>query len=263
MANYRVLTPKVFRGRGHAARAVGVPYNVYRITSASTGDWLVDANKIATDFYVLRRPIKGGPGMETDPAMKSFWFEFVGDSTTFLVGDVFIQDDTTYGAGFTSVVFETEQFDGLCLAFNPPIAKKVMAARIDRTVQIYRPANAPTTSAGYWDTTIQNGTPLILQNGQFAFSTADGAVASKIPAGVLPQPKPSGGMQFKPEVPSMLDFPTYHLYIPPLNGEPLQEGDRIVDSDGSTYVVMVPWIQLAGVSGYQLACRRVQAGKGQ
>jgi hypothetical protein len=258
MANYVGLTRHVWAGRGHAARAVGVPYNVYRITSASNGNYIDTSNKISTDFYVLAKVHKDGT-YETPLDMKTMFFNFVGDTTTFDIGDVFILNDPVYGTGDQVVDFPTQQFRGMCLAYNPPISKLAVAARVDRLAQIYRPAPG-IDSTGYWSQATDNALPLIMNAGQFDFSAAPGAVATMIPVGLVPFPRPSGGAQFKPDLPGTLEFPSFFIYTPPLEGVHLREGDRIVDQSGARYVVMVPWIQEAAISGNQLGCRRVNAG---
>jgi hypothetical protein len=259
VANYQSLTPHVWHGRGHAARNVGVPYNTYRVTVASTGDYITVANQVATNFYVLRRVLKGGGSFETTTAFKTLWYEFVGDSTGFLIGDVFVQSDPIYGTGDTVVSYPTQQFDALCLAFNPPIGKKVLAARVDRLATIYRPSQTPTAgSTPYFDSTLDNAIPLVLIAGVFSFQL--GGTAANIPIGVMPTPRIPGDSQFKPGVPGMVGVPDFFIYVPPLNGVDIMEGDRIVDADGSRYVVHTPWIQQAGVSGNQLGCKREIAG---
>lgn len=260
MANYTSLTSHVWRGRGKAARAVGVPYNVYRITSASNGDYITLVNQIETSFYVLAEVHKEG-SYETALDMKTQFFNFIGDTTTFQIGDVFILNDPVYGTGDQVVDYPTQQFRGMCLAYNPPISKLAVAARVDRLAQVYRPS-LTTDATGYWSQATDNATPLVLAGGQFSFSEAQGAVASLIPVGLVPFPRPSGGSQFKPEVPGMIEFPTFFIYTPPLQGVHLREGDRIVDQNGDRYVVMVPWIQEAAISGNQLGCKRMSGGPG-
>jgi len=260
VANYQNLTSKIWRGRGHAARAVGVPYNVYRITSTSNGDYISPANLIDTSFYVLANVHKDGT-YETPLDMKTQWFDFIGDTTTFQIGDVFVLNDPVYGTGDQVVSFPTQQFRGMCLAYNPPISKLAVAARVDRVAQFYRPSTT-TDSTGYWSQASDNATPLVCAGGQFSFPLSQGAVASKIPIGVVPYPRPSGGAQFKPEVPGMIEFPSFFIYVPPLDGVHFREGDRIVDEVGAKYVVMVPWLQNAAISGSQLGCKRVSAGPG-
>ena len=258
MPNYQQLTPKVFRGRGHAARAIGVPYNLYRVTAASSGDFVTSGNLYAPNYYILRRVLKGGGSFETTTAFKTLWYEVVADSTAFLVGDVAVQNDPIYGQGDTIVEYPTQQFDALCIAFNPPIGKKVLAARVDRLATIYRPSQTPTSgSTPYFDTTLDNAIPLVLTAGVFAFQAG---TAANIPIGVMPTPRIPGDSQFKPGVPGMVGVPDFFIYVPPLNGVVLMEGDRIVDADGSRYVVHTPWIQQAGVSGNQLGCKREIAG---
>lgn len=258
MPNYQQLTPKVFRGRGHAARAIGVPYNFYRVTSSSTGDFITLANQFLTGFYGLRRVLKGGGSFETTTAFKTLWYEFVIDSTDLLIGDVAVQADTVYGTGDTVVEYPTQQFDALCIAFNPPIGKKVLGARVDRLATIYRPSQTPTSgSVPYFDNTLDAAVPLVLTAGVFAFQAGS---AANIPIGVMPTPRIHGDSQFKPGVPGMVGVPDFFIYVPPLNGINIIEGDRIVDADGSRYVVHTPWIQQAGVSGNQLGCKREIAG---
>lgn len=260
MPNYVGLTPKIFRGRGHAGRAVGVPWNVYRVTSASSGDYIQYSNQIATDFYVLNKIHKDGT-YETPLEMKTLWEKFVGDSTTFEIGDVFILNDPVYGTGDQVVVYPTQQFIGMCLAYNPPISKLAVAARVDRLVQIYRPAPGPDTES-YWSQDTASAYPLVCVNGVFGFSSNLPNVASYVPAGLVPYWRPSGGAQFKPEVPGAIEFPTFFIYTPPLEGVHLMEGDRIIGPNGDRYVVMVSWIQEAAISGNQLVCRRATAGTG-
>ncbi len=239
-------------GRGQGALQIGVPYKVYRVTSASFGDIIQPANLIYSNFPLTRQKNRDQDGgMESDRMQSIFTYQMMGDFTTLLVGDVLIQNDPVYGAGFTQVTFETVQFNGLCLATNG-VLKKPIGARLDRNVTIYRPNTNP-DEFGYMNQTLGGALPLICSTGVWDFGEV-GDTASKIPSGFLQGRRSKGPIV--PSVPDITPKLYWQVYIGPLNGYLPREGDRIVSEEGDRYVVMSPWQQLTGLAGYQLTVER-------
>lgn len=179
-------------------------------------------------------------------------YEIVGDFRDYLVGDVFVQNDTVYGSGHTLVTFITPEIEAFCVAFHGPV-KKTVAGRIDRQVQIYRPPITDPDANDYWAADLQAAFPLKLINGVFQFG-ALGEYPALIPSGFSSHIRARG--EIFPDIPSTTGEPLYLIYVPPLPGYEPREGDRIVEQRGARYVVHVPFEQEAGLIGMQLAVTR-------
>ncbi len=186
----------------------------------------------------------------------------------FVVGDVFLLIDpdyvpgVSYGAGATSIP-GTIEITAMCLAYHPPVAKAI-GGGCDRLVRIYRPSTAPATQgdgSGAWKPTLDNDLPLKLLAGGYSFGAAGSGAASLVPAGVSSAHR-RGDAIFGPGVPGMPKPASWFLYVPPLPGYLPREGDAIVDQNGVRYVVLSPYEQLTGCTGFQLLCDRkiAQAG---
>ncbi len=258
-------------GRGMAGQKIGVPENVYRLQANAAVNYLDAANLVARDLRVGRRMLstKGIPGPDQ---MHSIFYELLFDAGIpsmgayhFEVGDVFVDDDPYYGVGATETEFSTDQFEAFCLAYHGPPMRKAIGVRIDRVAKIYRPATASTSDATgpYFNETVSGEAelPLVLASGGFSFGSA-GATAAGVPVGVS-----TFSRTFREEfrgIPNSTDINHFFFYVPPLPGVNLREGDRILIDGVSTslatagrYVVHGPWAQYAGLSGYQLVCKRM------
>ncbi len=260
MGLYTNIMPLIDKGRGLAANAVGVPYNVFRLIKNSNGNLLDPSNEIGSNIYGFRKVTHGGTAMETTTKFNMVWYKMVFDLQNFLTGDVFVQNDPIYGKGATLADFTVSQFDALCLAFHPPI-KDALGVRLDRIATIFRPNLEPTTG-GYWKSTVNtpstpatnNALPVILVNGQYTLGTV-GQTPTQMPIGCLPARWGTGGSEFS-KIPGMVKIPEWHIYVPPMQGFVFQSGDRIVAADGSQYTVSLVWNQVAGTVGNQLFCDR-------
>jgi hypothetical protein len=251
--DYAGIQNKLNYGRGKEAKVLGPPFNVYRLNSSSTGAVIAPSNKIATNISARRKKLKtGDASFETDIGPGTYWYEIIADLTQFRVGDVFVLNDPVYGAGFTSVGFDTLEFEAFAMAGERPTTKAV-AGRIDRNITVFRPNFGP-DSGGYGKQTLDNDFPIVLNTGTFSLG-AVGDTPAQIPAGFMALARPSGGPMF-PETPNMTEHTQWRCYVPPLPGFTFREGDRIIAPDESRYVVVHPYRQEAGLVGSQLLMRR-------
>jgi len=264
--NWHTTQRHIDVGRGKAGQALGPPCNVFRVGASASGNYLDTAQQVGSGVRVHRKITHATPDLETSTRMESLFYKIYVDATFWLVGDVFVEADPFYGAGSTMTTFAPQgpQFEAYCLAFHGP-TKATIAARVDRLANIFRPAlGATTDSEGtYFSETVGSGTelPLVLSGGAFSFAAA-GTTPTAVPVGVMSTPR-----TFRPEFPGMpgsTELVHYFFYVPPLNGVDLREGDRILidginiaESSAGRYVVHGPWVQYAGVSGYQLVCKRM------
>ncbi len=248
--NYAGVQAHIDRGRGIAALHVGQPYDVYRIAANGAVNYLDALNKIAS-VPVLRRLIGGTKaGLEASPLIQLL-FEVVGDMSHFELGDVFIQNDPAYGAGATSVTYETEQFNGFVLASHVPV-KKSLGGRVNYLGTVARP-NAGVDANNYYSADPCAGDVLSLVDGVFALGVAD-APAAAIPVGVETEKRIRGDL-FN-DIPTTTREVFFVMYVPPLPGFTFREGDYVILQDGSRYVVQNPYEQQAGFVGSQLVVQR-------
>lgn len=255
-------------GSGIGANFVGQPYDVYRITVS--GNVVQMGNQIFAGYPVQREKLSGkdSQGLETTIAQKAFFFSLLGDFSLNKVGDVFIQNDPTYGVGSTIVDFPTLQFAGFFLGIHP-VLQKPIAIRLDRFVQIYRPTIEPDVD-GYFDQTVNGSLPLIISNGVASLGEAGDLVgASLIPAGFMPD-KRSGQSVISDYTKNMPPKTNWSIALPPIpvsstDGNAffsIREGDRIISQEGDRYVVINPMRQDVGLVGYQLTAEREIAQPG-
>ena len=271
------------RGRGHAARALGGPFNVYRLNPTTATNYLDSVNQIASGYPVYHTQKSPGSfrGSYEGINVGEPLFDIIGDMSPFVIGDIFIDADlpyvpnsapitadtnlitadnanvtadiasSGYGAGATSVAFPTLQIYGFCLGFHGAI-KKSIGARLSHLAQVYR---LPTTtdSNGYWSAAQNASLPLILTNGQFSIGTLNDTAAF-IPVGLAARPRWKSDLI--KSIPTSTGELEYYCYVPSIPGFSFQESDRIVLQDGSVYVVQLPWEQQVGFVGSQLAVQR-------
>ena len=268
--NYLKVQDRIDYGRGKAGFILGVPMNVFRVQGNGATNYLDDANQLPHVLRAARKEIKAGK-LETPDQMHTLFYELLLNATVpssayhYEVGDVFIENDPVYGTGSTETEFSEDQFEGYCLAYHGVPMHKTIGARLDRIATIFRPATGATTDSigPYFTQTVGAGAelPLVLSDGVWSFG-ANGDTPAQIPVGVTTFTR-SFGKEFK-DAPGGTDTIHYFFYVPPLNGIQLKEGDRIL-IDGTNqsfatagrYVVHGPWVQYAGVSGYQLLCKRM------
>ncbi len=261
MPNPNQIQRQIDVGRGHAANALGGPFNVYRLQAGSAATNFVDpANQVATNYYVyhLQRSASGFRGSYEGTALVPL-FDIIGNMSPFLLGDVFIDSDAAYnpngsggyGAGATSVTFPTLEVYGWCLGFHGPI-KKSIGARLDRYAQIYRLLSGPDAS-GYFSGEKAASLPVKLVNGSLVVGAVTDT-AALIPIGLAA--KARWRADLIKEIPTTTGEVEYLAYVPPLPGFTFKEGDRLVLQDGSEYVVQLPWEQEVGFVGSQLSVKR-------
>lgn len=252
--NYVHAQNLIDKGRGKAALRLGQPYDVYRLQPNAAQNFLDPVNRIATGVLILRRPDRSLANVEGTLLTLVPW-ETVGDFRNWLVGDVFLQNDEIFGEGYTLVDYSSLEFDAFCLAFHGPV-KKTMGARLDRTCRIIRPLETGTDPNGYLSGDISKGAPLKLANGKFVFGSQSEAITdgALIPVGFASHTRARGDILS--EIPSTTGVAIFMLYLPPLPGYTVREGDRIEAGDGSRYVVQNPYEQEAGMAGSQITCTR-------
>lgn len=269
MVNYARIQHHIDRGKGIASQKLGPPFQAYRVISASAGDFPGGWSQVSANFPLFTRRFSGAD-TKSASGLKgtTLWYDLVGNMEPFLLGDVFLLNDppyvpgVSYGAGATSIP-GTIELTGYCLAYHPPVAKAI-GAHLDRKVTIFRPAVEPAAQpdgSQYWESTHDNDQPLKLVAGQFGFGAAGSGGASLVPAGIASAHK-RGDALFGPGVPGMTKTAHWFFYIPPLPGYLPREGDAIVDQNGARYVVISPYEQLTGCTGFQLLCDRKIAQPG-
>lgn len=270
MVNYARIQHHIDKGLGIAARHLGPPYAAYRVDSSASGDYPGGWRQVAPRVPVFVRRTTDAKIQNALLAAGTMWFDVIGNMEPFLLGDVFqLVDDPyvrgkSYGLGATSVA-NVGRFSGFGLAWHAPVDEPV-GARLDCRVQIYRPAGPPDQSLADGSLTWRSGTyvaqPLVLKDGLFQFRDPySGQQASFVPAGVASTDRPPRGHLFPPPgLPGQMQIPRYFLYIPPLPGYLPSEGDRLVQEDGTRYLVTNPYIQLTGVVGMQLGVERHISG---
>lgn len=266
MVNYARVQHHIDRGKGIAAKKLGPPFLAYRVTNTAAGDfpegWTGTPGRNGLNFSLFRRRM-ADTKLELGLSRAAIFFDIIADMEPFLVGDVFVQNDPpyvagfSYGAGATSLP-GTQQLSAMCLALHQPVGKSV-GVRLDRCAGIYRPAGAPLTftdASNYWASTHDNDSPLVLSAGRFAFDTSEaGQPASLVPVGFIADHRKSDKI-FGPSVPGMVTPIRWIIYIPPLPGYSPREGDAAITEDGARYVMSSPFVQETGVAGTQALCER-------
>lgn len=264
--DYTTFTSIMDLGLGVASESVGSPYSVYRITSTTNGNVIDPSNLILTNYPVERSMLKvGKPGFEGGKT-PVYYHDMLADVSILQVGDILVSTDMDYGVGSTQVTYPTDMFNGMCyverLALENPIG-----ARLDRQVQILRPALGP-DSNNYWDQSLSAAYPVQIING-IAQLGAAGDTPALIPAGFMPISR-TKGMQVM-QVPDMAPRTQWSCYIPPLpvgDTAPnpanllIREGDMILTQEGDFYKVQNPYRQDTGIVGYTMIIERYVAYPG-
>ena len=235
----------------------GVPMAVYRLASASSGDFPTGWQLLTSQARIHKNRVRAN---DVDVAMTSertLWYQIAGDMSQFLLGDVFVQNDAqyypgvAYGPNATSIP-GTFELNGFALAWHA-MAQPPLGARVDRRVGIYRPELSPIN--GQWRSTREDDTGLVLTNGVYAFGAA-GSTASWVPCGFGTSDRQTRGEDMPPDPPGMVPVPRYYAYLPPLPGYTPSEGDALITEDDARYVVIAPYTQNSGTVGSQLMTQR-------
>lgn len=258
---YDQIQKNIQKGRGFAAKELGPPHDVYRITSQDDqGNVFIPANKIATAVKFFTKIAYGASirtSFEGERQQGILWYEIIADLTNYLVGDIVKLNDPIYGAGYSSVNFPNEQFKGFAIADNSPL-KKALGGRLSCCINIFRLSETPTGDD--WSATRKSGRPVVVSNGTFSLGDV-GSTPCKIPAGLMASGK-SYGDKIVDQVPGLQRKSGWELYLPALNGFDIREGDRVQGPDGARYVVIVPYTQKVGATGSQWFLEREDAGPG-
>lgn len=247
---YNLIQQQIDFGRGQAANVLGQPGTIYRLNGSSSGDFIIPANIVFTEYPILRKVISKDPSLEGTAMMQTMIFNLIADLTPLVLGDVWIQTDPFYGVGATSVSYPTNEFNGICIASHGPI-KKALGARLDRFANVFRPAIVPDANE-YWNTSSLGAQPLQLTNGTWSLG-AVGSTPSLIPVGLQVRSRMFGKPQFEPDIPGLTRYNEWYGYVPPLEGFAFRRGDRIITQNGNRFVVVNPWHQEAGFVGSQMA----------
>lgn len=250
MADYTSIMDHIDRGRGIAADHLGVPFDVYRPNFNTASEYLDPANVIAQNYNVFRRQKESVDSVE-GTKVKSIIWDIVGDMSSFLLGDVFVQSDPIYGVGSTIVRFQTQQILAFCLAMHAPV-KKSVGVFLDRLASVLRPVSG-TDPNGYLAGDYTNTQPVVLQNGQFVLGT-QGAPGCLIPCGINVSER--WRAELYKGLPATTGIAVWYLYLPPLPGMSIKEGDYIQTQDGAVYQVQAPIEQQTGFVGNMLSCTR-------
>lgn len=257
MADWSTIQPKIAAGRGKAAAVLGMPHDVYRITTGSNGDWIAAGNKLAAQVEIFWKAAKYVTGTQEGDTKRGFSvYELVQDFSEYKVGDVFVNADPTYQAGFVKTEFATTDLNAICLAANAPEHKSI-GVSCNKLARIYRPAGAGPTPDGYWEPTTENSTPFRCVNGVFTEGTV-GQSAAVVPMGL--QPLSPGGDKAMANVPGMTRKSNFACYFPPLQGLILAENDRIIDNFNNRYSVLMAYRQDTKLAGNFLIVEKEQSG---
>lgn len=255
MADRVDIQVAIEEGRDAVAEVLGSPFKVYRITDTSNGNLIADENLINEELFVFTKLGSGTDfksSLETEKLPGIFWYVCSADFTDYLVGDVFILNEDVYGAGFSSVSFATDQFNGFALAQHM-VLKKALGGRLIREIKVFRLNDEPDADKR-WSQNRDNSLPLTLRDGQYVFGAKD-EDADLIPVGLMATGRSYGDRSFE-QVPSMARKSGWECYVPPLPGFSWREGDRIETFDGARFTVVVPYEQLTGTCGAQLFLER-------
>lgn len=260
---YAQLTDIMDQVNGVGASINGQPYKVYRIKPQSVGDVVVQPNMVNPDARVWREAMdsEAQRAFEGTKANEIYWFKLVGDFRCNFVGDIFVLNDPYFGVGRTQVNYKSAQnnntempepqLNGFALAIHP-VLKYAIGGRLDRYINICRPATSP-DATGYLDSTFNGADQLVLSNGTFKLMPK-GAQASYIPAGMMVLRRQRNTVM--PDTPDMPLKTLWSCYTIPLPGYSIVEGDIITDSDGARYRVISCWRQDVGVCGNQMILER-------
>jgi hypothetical protein len=261
--DYAAIQQKLDYGRGKVAARLGPPHNVYRITSQdSDGKTLIDANKIGSNINAYTKVAYGTlvrTSFEGDRQQGIIWYDVMSDMSPYLLNDVFELADLIYGLGYAMVDYTTTQYKGFSLSDHSP-AKKAIGGRLTTTGQFYRMNNQSLDEKKRFGSTKQTGLPQQVADGIVSLGSV-GATAAQFPIGLAATGRSQGAQEFS-TVPGDQKDSGYVAYVPAFQGLIIRDGDRLVAADGSSYNVIVPYVQYVGATGWQLLLEREGSGPG-
>ncbi len=261
--DYISIQQKMDYGRGKEGSVLGPPHDVYRITSQdSQGNTLIAANKIASGVKVRTKIAYGAlvrSSFEGDRQQGILWYDVKGDMSVYKVGDIFQLNDPVYGLGSAMVDYESDQYKGFSLADHSPM-KSTIGGRLTTTARFYRMNNQGVDAKKRFGSTEQTGLPQRISSGLVSLGAVD-EVPGLFPIGLSATGRPYGEKEFS-TLPGDLKRSGWVAYVPAFKGLKFREGDRLIAADGSSYSVIVPFLQEVGATGWQLFLEREASGPG-
>lgn len=248
LGQYAQIQQLIDFGRGLAANVVGQPGAVFRLQSGVSDDYVSPATLYFENFPLLRKVLPDGFAQSSHRGMNVQYFRMVCDLTRLKVGDVWVLTDPYYGAGANQVVYETNEYVGVALAFHSVMGSS-FGVGLNRFARIYRPAPGVDPD-GFANTFQQDGLGLYIVNGaaQFLPVAQQAAPPSWVPIGLQPVSGYAGD-QLTPDLPGMTPRAAYFVYIPSIQGYAAMQHDYLVDRNGARMQVMVPYHLEAGMAG--------------
>jgi hypothetical protein len=263
MTTASVFARLIDKQLGAFGNRLGQPFNVYRITPSSSGDFPSGWYLVTSQAHAHRNRVRSQDAEVAMTSERTLWYEVIGDMSPFWLGDVFLQADSpffpgiAYGDRATNLA-GTIELNGFSLAWHAPM-RPPLGARLDHRCKIFRPDLKPQVFAdnsSQWRSTHEWDTPLVLTNGLYDWGTPSASPASWVPCGIGTSDRQTRGEDMAPDPPGMLPVPRYYVYLPPLPGYTASEGDAIITEDGARYTVIAPYRQETGVVGSQLMVQR-------
>jgi hypothetical protein len=237
-------------GVGAAASVVGQPYNVYRLSNASSGS-IFDGSPLFTNFSMSVSKA-GKSAIEND----SFNLQvFIGacDDRELDLGDVLVEQN-----------YESETGDVFVFAQRRPMGYRLFV-RCEAQVSITRPlphggqsAQQPVSGSvaapGYIGVDKASENVLVLNDGLYSFEPT-GTLAA-VPAGLTQLNRIRDAKD--PKIPVTLYREHFVLYVPLLPGVQLQELDRFNFPNSDRYqIASLYTTEQSGFGGWIAICEKL------
>lgn len=235
------INTAIQKGRGAAASGLGQTYDVYRLTSATSGQ-IVSGTPVYTGFPAKLTHWKKSDDIENN-TLGAMIFAATCDNTYLLVGDVL----KGYGYGSDGAMY--------VVADERPL-KQTILVRCEQAATITRPTSpadnvalnpsTPTIVSGYGGVTKSTEESLVLNNGLYSWSSS--GTAAMVPFGLQPV------FRLREMPPSKLPTDTrrenFIGFLPLLPGVVIEENDVISSgSAGDRYRVEQNYIAEYGLQG--------------
>ena len=246
--------------KGLEASMSGVPFDVYRLKSTVSGDFIQDATRIAQNVmisYTVKTSKDVEGSMEVPKWQELVVYAVTGNFAQFHVGDVFVCRDTVAGDNHIRLP-GTRELNAFALA-SDAFLKLSLGARINTQISISRQSKT-TNDEGFFDPTAKNSQVLKINNGRCQLMPSE-SKPHIIPAGLVAARGTYGERDFD-GVPAMERKSSWICFVPPLPGLKFREGDRIQGQDGALYKVVVAYTEEVGFIGSQLFLERENAQPG-
>src|ERR1039458_3080384 len=108
IVNFAFIQGKIDYGKGIAATKLGPPYDCYRITPTSNGDFPAGWTKTQAGYPIFAKKFTNEGKILTGMRTSTQWLDLIANMNPFLLGDVFLLVDppfspgASYGPGATS-----------------------------------------------------------------------------------------------------------------------------------------------------------------